>query len=175
MKDFLNSLNCFNYEFRNRNNVNLPSTFRTDFLFNTQIETVEDADLILMVGVNTRTEAPVLNSRILKTKHRKNPKVYNIGTQVDLTYEYEHLGSTARVLEEILKGDHAVCQEIKNAKLPMMIVGRDALTRKDSEAILKKSKLVANELGFINSENGWNGYNVLNRSQGEINALELGI
>jgi NADH dehydrogenase (ubiquinone) Fe-S protein 1 len=57
----------------------------------------------------------------------------------------------------------------------MMIVGRDALTRKDSKAILNRSKQIANELGFINTENGWNGYNVLQRSQGEINALELGL
>jgi NADH dehydrogenase/NADH:ubiquinone oxidoreductase subunit G len=99
LKDFLNSLNCFNYEFRKNNNLQIPSNFRTDFLFNTQIEPVEDADLILMVGVNTRTEAPVLNSRILKSKHKRNPKVYTIGTPVDLTYEYEHLGATAKILE----------------------------------------------------------------------------
>lgn len=124
-----------------------------------------------MVGVNTKTEAPVLNSRILKSKHRKNPKVYSIGTPVDLTYEYEHLGSTAKVLDEILSGNHAFCADVKNAKLPMIIVGRDALTRRDSEAILKRTKKIANTLGFVNVESGWNGYNVLNRSQGEINAF----
>lgn len=57
----------------------------------------------------------------------------------------------------------------------MLIVGRDALTRTDSEAILGKLKGVANKLGFVNSETGWNGFNVLHRSQGEVNALELGI
>ncbi len=57
----------------------------------------------------------------------------------------------------------------------MLIVGRDALTRADSEAILGKVKSLANKLGFVNSETGWNGFNVLHRSQGEVNALELGI
>ena len=33
----------------------------------------------------------------------------------------------------------------------MLIVGRDALTRSDSEAILKKTKSMANKLGFVNS------------------------
>lgn len=56
-----------------------------------------------------------------------------------------------------------------------MIVGRDALTRTDSESILKRTKEVACTLGFVNQEKGWNGYNILNRSQGQINALELGI
>lgn len=56
-----------------------------------------------------------------------------------------------------------------------MIIGRDALSRPDSAAILQKAKSVASNLGFINQEKGWNGFNVLHRSQGEINALELGI
>lgn len=36
-KDFLNSLNCFNYEFRKQNNLAVPNNFRSDYLFNTQI------------------------------------------------------------------------------------------------------------------------------------------
>jgi len=57
----------------------------------------------------------------------------------------------------------------------MLIIGRDALSRTDGEAILKKAKSMANKLGFVNSETGWNGFNILHRSQGEVNALELGI
>lgn len=57
----------------------------------------------------------------------------------------------------------------------MLIVGRDALNRADGEAILGKVKSMANKLGFVNSETGWNGFNILHRSQGEVNALELGI
>ena len=57
----------------------------------------------------------------------------------------------------------------------MLIVGRDALTRTDGEALLSKVKSMANKLGFVNSETGWNGFNILHRSQGEVNALELGI
>ncbi len=40
---------------------------------------------------------------------------------------------------------------------------------------MKRTKKIANSLGFVNTQNGWNGYNVLNRSQGEVNAFELGI
>lgn len=39
-KDFLNSLNCFNYEFRKSNNLALPNNFRSDYLFNSQIEQI---------------------------------------------------------------------------------------------------------------------------------------
>jgi NADH dehydrogenase/NADH:ubiquinone oxidoreductase subunit G len=97
-KDFLNALNCFNYEFRSRNNLALSSNFRSDYLFNSQVESIEDADLILLVGVNPRTETPVLNSRILKATKKKGTKVFSIGTPADLTYQYNHLGNSASVL-----------------------------------------------------------------------------
>lgn len=171
----MNALNCFNYEFRQANFLGLPNNFRTDYIFNSQIESIEDSDLILLVGVNPRTEAPVLNSRILKAVNKKRSKIYNIGTPSDLTYEYEHLGNTAKTINELLNGTHELCEEIKKAKLPMLIVGRDALNRADGEALLGKIKTMSNRLGFVNSETGWNGFNILHRSQGEVNALELGI
>jgi hypothetical protein len=36
-KDFLNSLNSFNYEFRSGNNLAITNTFRADYLFNSQV------------------------------------------------------------------------------------------------------------------------------------------
>jgi hypothetical protein len=33
----------------------------------------------------------------------------------------------------------------------MLIIGRDALSRVDSESILKTTKVMANKLGFVNS------------------------
>lgn len=174
LKDFLNALNCFNYEFRKGSNLNLPNNFRSDYLFNSQIETITDADLILLVGVNPRTEAPVLNSRILKAVSKKT-KILSVGTPADLTYPYTHLGNSAATLAEIASGQHPAAEELKAAKLPLMIVGRDALTRSDSQALLNTARTIADTYKFINPENGWNGFNVLHRSQGEINALELGV
>jgi NADH dehydrogenase (ubiquinone) Fe-S protein 1 len=175
MKDFLNALNCFNYEFRRGQNLSLPNNFRSDFLFNSQIETIEDADLILLVGVNPRTETPVLNSRILKAITKKKAKVLSVGTPADLTYAYSHLGNSANVLADLASGQHPAAEELKAAKLPMIIVGYDALTRSDSHAILNSARAIAETYKVINPSNGWNGFNILHRSQGEINALELGL
>ena len=57
----------------------------------------------------------------------------------------------------------------------MLILGKDVLTRKDGTAIVDKCKQLALNSKFINPEIGWNGFNVLNRHMGEINALELGL
>ena len=69
-------------------------------------------------------------------------------------------------MEELAAGTHPLADKFKGAKLPLMIIGRDALTRSDSAAILQTAKTAANNLGFVNSEKGWNGFNVLQRSQG---------
>lgn len=39
---------------------------RSSYLLNTKIANVEEADLVLLIGTNTRLEAPLLNSRIRK-------------------------------------------------------------------------------------------------------------
>ena len=175
LKDFLNALNSFNYEFRHNANLSIPNNFRTDYLFNSQIEMIEDADVILLVGVNPRLETPVLNSRILKAINKKKAKVFSVGTPADLTYHYTHLGNTAAVLADLASGKHSASEDLKNAKLPMMIVGHDVLTRGDSHAVLNSTRQIANAYKFINAEEGWNGYNVLHRSIGHVNALELGL
>ena len=171
LKDFLNALNCFNYDFRKGSNLSVPNSFRSDFLFNSQIEMIEDADAILLIGVNPRTEAPVLNARILKAINKKKTKVFSVGTPADLTYSYTHLGNSASTLSELASGKHSASEDLKAAKVPLMIIGHDVLTRSDSHAILNNARTIANTFKFINPESGWNGYNVLHRSQGEVNAL----
>ena len=73
----------------------------------------------------------MLNSRILKGTRKNKATILNIGTPGDLTYPFEHLGSTAEILDQIISGNHSACEKIKNAKFPLMVVGRDALTRND--------------------------------------------
>lgn len=152
----------------------MDPTFRTNYLLNSRIQGIEDADSILLVGVNPRTEAPVLNARILKAT-RKGTKVYVLGAGSDLTYEYKHLGSSPEVLQQITDGSHPVCTELKNSKMPMVIVGRDVFVREDASSIMDSLKKLSIGNNVVNTTNGWNGFNVLHRNQGEINALELGM
>jgi NADH dehydrogenase (ubiquinone) Fe-S protein 1 len=35
-----------------------------------------------------------------------------VGTQVDLTYDYDHLGDSAQILEDIASGKHAFSKVI---------------------------------------------------------------
>lgn len=98
-----------------------------------------------------------------------------MGNGADLTYPYTHLGTTPEVLGQIFEGKHPAAQELTAAKFPMVILGRDLLVRGDAPAILEGLKKFAVGTNIVNTSNGWNGFNVLHRNQGEVNALELGL
>ena len=56
---------------------------------------MDHAQKILLIGTNPRHEAPVLNSRIRKA-WLHGADVTLVGEAADLTYDYEHMGTTAR-------------------------------------------------------------------------------
>ena len=68
---------------------------RESYLFNSTIMGVEEADAILLVGVNPRKEAAVLNARIRKAWLRHGSEGgAMIGERVDLTYPtYKYVGA----------------------------------------------------------------------------------
>ena len=52
---------------------------------------VEEADVVLLIGTNTRFEAPLFNARIRKAWINNDLRVATVGPNVDLTYETEVL------------------------------------------------------------------------------------
>lgn len=50
---------------------------------------VEEADVVLLIGTNTRFEAPLFNARLRKAWINNDLRVATVGPNVDLTYETE--------------------------------------------------------------------------------------
>jgi len=50
------------------------------------------------------------------------------------------LGSSTKVIDEIANGSHPFAERLNKAKLPMILVGADSLSRKDGHAIFDKIK-----------------------------------
>ena len=111
----------------------------------------------------------------MQSVRKGSTKVVVIGPPADYPFEYIHLGNSPSILNDIIDGKSKINEQLSNAKTPMLILGKDVVTRKDSEAIIDKCKELAIKSKFINTEIGWNGFNILNRHAGEINALELGL
>lgn len=82
---------------------------------NSKVQGVEDADVLLLVGVNPKIESPLINARILKGTRKHNLKVFVVGSPIDLPYNYVHLGSNASVLADIASGSHPFAERLKKA------------------------------------------------------------
>ena len=149
-----------------------PRFGRASTMFNTTIEGIEDADVILLVGVNPRNEASVLNARIRRVWRNSDLRVGLIGEAVDLTYDYDYLGAGPETLTDLLDGKNAFADVLKSAANPMLVLGQGALTREDGAAVLKTAARLAHGLGLV--KDGWNGFNVLHTAAARMGGLDIG-
>ncbi|KAJ2935800.1 hypothetical protein H1R20_g1297, partial [Candolleomyces eurysporus] len=147
---------------------------RSNYIFNTTIPRVEEADAILLVGTNPRHEAAVLNSRIRKSWLHTGLEVGLIGEKVETTYGYEHLGDNAKALTDFLTGKSPFAEKFKAAKKPLIIVGSALSEHPDSSAIYNElAKFVeVNKAKLVTPE--WNGFSVLQRVASRVAAYDIG-
>jgi len=143
---------------------------RESYLFNSTIMGIDEADAILLIGVNPRKEAAVLNARLRKAWLRMVP-IALVGERVDLTYDYRHLGAGPDSLGE-LKAGHPAFDELSKAKRPLIIVGQGALSRGDGAAVLHAVSALAANVGAFKDD--WNGFNVLHTAAARVGGLDLG-
>lgn len=150
---------------------------RESYIFNSSIMGIDDADYVLIVGANPRKEAAVLNARIRKNWLHRDMQVALIGERVDLTYDYTYLGGGVESLQA-LTDDNEVFEALKNARRPMIILGQSALAREDGESVLALVSQLASNVGcFIgssDSEEAWNGFNVLHNAASRVGGLDIG-
>lgn len=62
---------------------------RSNYVLNSTIADVEDADEVLLVGTNPRYEAPLLNTRLRKAYIHGEANISYVGPNVDLSYNAE--------------------------------------------------------------------------------------
>jgi hypothetical protein len=138
---------------------------RSNYLFNTGIENVGDADAVLLIGTNPRHEAAIINTRFRKSFLQTGAEFALIGEKFDSVFEYEHLGTSPKEVSEFLSGNGkgSFAKFWKDAKKPLIVVGSAVTERKDGAEVLKAvSKHVSdNAAKFLTPE--WNGFSVLQR------------
>ncbi len=143
-----------------------PKYGRASYLFNSTIAGIDQADAIMLIGVNPRREAAVLNARIRKRYLKGNVLLGSVGEKADLTYPYNYLGAGPESLAQFI--DHAPADKEK----PMFIIGQGALNRADGAAVLAMAAKAAGSLGVV--KDGWNGFNILHNEAALVGALDIG-
>jgi NADH-quinone oxidoreductase subunit G len=164
LKALLASLGSTNIDMQGRGGLH-PKHGRASYLFNSTVEGIEHADAIMIIGSNPRREAPVLNARIRKRWTRGGLLAGVVGPKVDLTYDYNYLGSDPAALAKFV--DHKPA----NKDRPMLIVGAGLFGRPDGAALMALAAKAAQALGVI--KDGWNGFNVLHTAAGRVGALDV--
>ena len=145
---------------------------RSNYLFNSKIYGVEEADVILLVGTNPRHEAAGLNARIRKQWLRSDLEIGLVGESFESTFDFEHLGADATALKKVLSGPFG--KKLQAAKRPMIVVGSSAVEHPDAKSIFETvgAFVDKNASKFLTSE--WQGYNVLQRAASRAGAYEIG-
>ncbi len=171
LKDLTDSLGITARDCRSEGSF-IDASARGNYIFNTGIAGIEQADVCLIIGSDPRVEASLVNARIRKAWRSGKLKVYRIGAVADVNYPHEYLGDDVRVLADIASGKHPLSAVLKAAANPMLILGVAALSRADSVEIYATAREIAGNHGLI--KDGWNGFNVLQHAASRVGALDLG-
>ena len=140
----------------------LPAGNRSAYVGTARIEDIDDADVIHIIGSNPSDEAPVLNARIRKA-WLAGAEVNLIGPEVELTYEYTHLGTDRAALEKL--ASKSVSDEVK-AKKSVVLLGQGALIEADGAAVLAHAMKLAAASGAL--------FMVLHTAAGRVGAMDIG-
>ena len=172
-KEFFNkTLGSQNIESRDNYSYLNPEK-RENYLFNSSINGIEEADFIFLLGTNPRFEATILNARIRKSYLQNKTKIISLNEVGDLTYPYQSLDGNTETVKKIIEGKHEVSDLIKQAKKPMIIMGQSALKSKSSKYIFESIKQFLGENNKLS--NDWNALNIISENASTVGAFDLGV
>ncbi len=171
-KKLFSLLKSENLEFREKK-FYVSSSEKINYIFNSTIKGIEDADLILLVGTNPRHEATMVNARIRKAFAQRQVPIYSIGNPGDLTYDYNMIGDTTDDIKKILNNDSDLSKKIISSKKPIIIIGESTLELESAEYIVEGFKNFLKKNNHINKE--WNAFNFLPQNASTVGLIDLNI
>ena len=171
LKDLMETLGVKHLDCRQDGSL-IGGGARAEYLFNSTIAGLEEADAILLVGTNPRHEAPLVNTRIRKTWIEGSLEVGLIGEAADLTYSYEHVGTSAADVADFAKATSGFAKTFKAAKNPVIIVGAAALRGEAGQALLEALGQLAKTANVIREDH--NGFNILHGAASRVGGLDMG-
>jgi len=154
-------------------NYYVNSNERSNYIFNSKIQGIEDSDLILLIGTNPRFEATILNSRIRKGYLKNKTEIYSIGDLGDITYPYNILDNNTKLIKDIINNNHNLSKKIINARKPIIILGQSILKMNSGIYIFEELKKFLSKNNKINNE--WNSLNILSNNASTVGSYDLNI
>lgn len=112
---------------------------RYDAMFD--FEALMEADLFVVVGMDLRAEAPMLNMVLRDKFLRGAAKVFVVGGNSDLTFPVLQTSVSIPGLVELTELDHPVTVDIYDCKRPMILTSGSLLRRPDADGLMDVLRL----------------------------------
>ena len=169
---FERTLNTKKYDFRSKK-IFLDNSLRENYLFNSNINGIEESDFILLIGTNPRFEATMLNARIRKAYLSNKTKIVSLNDLGDLTYPYEFLDGSTQTLNDIIENKNNISKDIINSSKPLIIFGESFLNLKSAKYLFfsLKNFLLKNK----KFTEDWKPFNLLSSDASTVGNLDLDI
>ena len=172
-KEFLErTIDTRNYESR-ETSLFFDNSTRENYLFNSKINGIEDADLILLLGTNPRFEATMLNARIRKAYVNNTTKIISLNDVGDLTYPYQSLDGNTQTIKEITDNNSQLSKDILESQKPLIVFGESFLRLKSADYLFYSVKNFLLKNNKFTEE--WNPINILTSSAATVGSLDLDI
>lgn len=169
-KQLLNEFGINNIQYsQNLYSINMDLAYF--FEFNSTIKNIDTAEVILLIGINPKIEAAVLNARIRKNYVKKNIIIAKIGSKINVNYPSLNLGLSSITLQQIAEGKHTFCQTLKNTKKILIIQGVSLFQRVDAFCLTNIIRFINKKIN-IDILNNYN-FNILHNSISLINLCSL--
>jgi len=172
-KEFFDrTINSSNYESRSSQSF-IDNSDRENYLFNSTINGIEEADLILLVGTNPRYEATMVNARIRKAFLQNNTKIISLNDVGDLTYSYKILDGKTQTIKDIAENKNELSNDIINSTKPMIIIGESFLNLRSARYLFYSLKKFLVQNNKFTDE--WNPLNILSTDAATVGNFDLDI
>ncbi|WP_341753910.1 NADH-quinone oxidoreductase subunit NuoG [Candidatus Tisiphia endosymbiont of Dioctria rufipes] len=171
LKTLLQKIGCNNFD-SNQFNYKIDQSSRGNYLFNTTISRLKEADLALLIGTNIRQVTPVLNARIGILQREGKLKVARIGNITNQTYYINELGASPDIIKAIISEEHQFAKELEHARNPVIIIGDGVYSRDDGYAILALIHQMVDKYKIVRDD--WNGFNILHNHASMVGSLDIG-
>ena len=172
-KEFLErTIGTKKYDFRPTKRF-IDNSKRENYLFNSSINGIEEADLILLIGTNPRFEATMINARIRKAYLSNNTRVFSLNDLGDLTYNYQSLNGKVKTIKDIFENNNELSKEIIESKKPMIVFGESFFKIKSASHLFNLSKKFLSKNNKLNDD--WNPINILSVDAATVGNLDLDI
>jgi len=172
-KEFLErTIDTKKYDFRSTKRF-IDISKRENYLFNSSINGIEEADLILLIGTNPRFEATMINARIRKAYLSNNTRIISLNDLGDLTYNYQNLNGKTKTIKDIFENNNELSKEIIESKKPMIVFGESFFKIKSADYLFNLAKKFLSKNDKLNDN--WNPINILSVDAATVGNLDLNI